>query len=93
MLDTYLVPEMQEIGISLVNSFRCWPQGVLIHKSVVIICRICTQVREEIVLAKTDITILHDMRAIRIVTSSPCFNLKFRKKKKKLILAVIKTSR
>jgi hypothetical protein len=69
---------MDEIGISLVGgSFCSWPQEVLIHKSVVVICRICTHIQVKIVLVKTYITILHDMRASisRIVICCPRFDL------------------
>jgi hypothetical protein len=52
-----------------------WPQGVL-HESVVIICRVCTHILEEVVLAKSNITILHDMGTVgRIVIGSPPFYL------------------
>lgn len=68
---------MDEIGISLVGGSFCrWPQDVLIHVSVVVICRVCTHIQFKIVLAKMYITILHDMRAIsRIVICCPRFNL------------------
>ena len=67
---------MDEISISLVDSFCRWPQGVFIHKSGVFIFRICTQIPDEIVRAKTYITVLHDMRTIgRIFICSPRFDL------------------
>ena len=73
---TNLSPEVDEISITLINSFRMWPQGVILQESVVIICGVCTHILEEVFLAKSNITILHDMGTVgRIFIGSPPFYL------------------
>lgn len=58
---------MDKISITLVDSFCRLPQWVIIRKSEVIICRICTQIYKEVIFAESYITILHDMGAVSIV--------------------------